>query len=236
MVKISTQVNEIFTSFLREHAEDAEHLLEIWNRKHGKSMPKKKATKPKKPQTRSSYIIFCHEYRQKTREEMEANDEFEEKPNKNSQVTKRLGALWNKLKESSSDEYKRFVDLAEKEKKDVTVKTEQEQHASPEPSPTPPDKEDSSDDEVQEQEPPKEPPKEPPMEPEKKQKRKQTKSAYMFFCDRFRADVKEILGNASQKEVMAELGNKWNLLKASDDSSDKELLESFHQMAADAKQ
>lgn len=226
MVKISTQVNEIFTTFLREHAEDAEHLLEIWNRKHGKAMPKKKATKPKKPQTRSAYIIFCHEYRQKTREEMEANDDFEEKPNKNCQVTKRLGALWNELKANSSDEYKRFVDLAEKEKKDTTVKTDHEQPLSPEPTPSDKD----SSDEVHEQE------LEPPKEPEKKQKRKQTKSAYMFFCDRFRADVKEILGNASQKEVMAELGNKWNVLKASDDSSDKELLESFHQMAADAKQ
>jgi len=65
---------------------------------------------------------------------------------------------------------------------------------------------------------------------------KKGKSAYIFFTLDERAVVKEDLGSdATQKDVMSEMGSRWNELKESDDPDDQERFQRYEQMAKDDK-
>jgi len=68
-------------------------------------------------------------------------------------------------------------------------------------------------------------------------KPKRGKSAYLFFCADHREKVKEELGDAAKAtDVIAELGKRWNELKASTKASDKKKLEKYEKQARDDKE
>jgi hypothetical protein len=65
---------------------------------------------------------------------------------------------------------------------------------------------------------------------------KRGKSAYIFFCNDYRAIVKSELGDdLKTTEITKELGARWNKLKESTKASDKKLLTKYEKMATDDK-
>jgi phage regulator Rha-like protein len=68
-------------------------------------------------------------------------------------------------------------------------------------------------------------------------KPKRGKSAYLFFCADNREKAKEELGEeAKATEVTAELGRRWNELKASTKASAKKKLEKYEELAREDKE
>uniref|UniRef100_A0A6C0CXU1 HMG box domain-containing protein n=1 Tax=viral metagenome TaxID=1070528 RepID=A0A6C0CXU1_9ZZZZ len=100
-------------------------------------------------------------------------------------VMTELGSLWNKLKDTNQKEVDRFTKLAEQDKQ--RYKKEMDSYV-------PEDSEQNSN-------------------KSKKDGPKRSKSAYMFFCEDERSKVTQANPSFSAKEVVSELGKRWNNVK-----------------------
>jgi DNA-directed RNA polymerase specialized sigma subunit len=188
--------------------------------KLSKSTKKTKSIKdPDAPKRgKSAYIYFCNANREIVKNEL-GNDL------KTTEITKELGARWNKLKESTKAADKKLVAAYEQQAKQDKERYDGEMQGYERPS----------DDELEEK-------------TAKKGKNgkvkkvkdpsapKRGKSAYIFFCADMRDTVRSELGNDSKAtEVTKELGVRWNKLKESTKASDKKLLTKYEKMATNDK-
>jgi len=126
------------------------------------------------------------------------------------EVLSGLGAAWKELKASSNCKDKQLLARFEKMASDDKDECHRENGTSPD---------------------------------EKKKndgKPKRAKSAYLFFCQEHRAEVKQELEDEngekpSPKDVTAELGRKWNELKGSKKKADKEEMAKYESMRDEDK-
>lgn len=148
----------------------------------------KKVKDPNKPKRGSSaYIFFCKDMRTKVKESM-----TDSTPRT---VTSELGVRWNKAK--AAGKIGKWEKLAVEDK---------ERYTSEMADYTPP-----SDDEWAEL----------VTKTEKKTKKKKTKqtgpkracSSYIFFCKEMRDTIKKEQPDIESKDIMSELGTRWNLAK-----------------------
>ena len=106
---------------------------------------------------------------------------------KATEVTKELGAMWNEIK--ATDDALEYVNLAKEDK----VRYNEEMENAPVVT---------SEDDTEK-----------PKKKKKKDGPKKAKSAYIFFCQDKRAKVREENSDMNPKEITAELGRLWNLIK-----------------------
>jgi len=180
-------INKMVGMFLQNNA-DAANQEELWmspeNQKQVKSVLMRANNKavvkdPNAPKlAKSAYLFFCDDNRDKVKKQLG-------KDAKATDVTKELGAQWNKLKVDKKQRKK----LTEYQKKADTDKSRYEEEKE---KYTPPAH---------------------LMQPEKTGP-KRSKSAYLFFCGENRDEVKRQLGkDAKATDVTKELGAQWNKLK-----------------------
>ena len=195
-IAMSTEYRLILTKVLEQFDCSTEDILTVWDEAVEeakeklesivqKFKPKSKRKKGKKngPKRPKSAYIFFCQ--DKRPEVREQNPEM-----KATEVTKELGAMWNEIKET--DDALDYFNLAKEDK----VRYNQELENTPVVT--------SEDDE---QEKPKK------KKKNKKDGPKKAKSAYIFFCQENRAEVKEKNDELNPKEITSELGRLWNLIK-----------------------
>ncbi len=179
-----------------------------------KDKPIKDSDAPKRG--KSAYIFFCNDYRAIVKSEL--GDDL-----KTTEITKELGARWNKLKESTKASDKKILSKYEEQAKQDKERYDGEMQGYERPS----------DEELEEK----------LGKKGKKTKKtkdpsapKRGKSAYIFFCGDKREEVKNDLGaEAKATDITKELGVRWNMLKESTKASDKKLLTKYEKMATDDK-
>ncbi len=211
---------DIDESSLSNLSQKVNEIVASEQKKLSKSTKKTKSIKdPDAPKRgKSAYIYFCNANREIVKNEL-GNDL------KTTEITKELGARWNKLKESTKAADKKLVAVYEQQAKQDKERYDGEMQGYERPS----------DDELEEK-------------TAKKGKNgkvkkvkdpsapKRGKSAYIFFCADMRDTVRSELGNDSKAtEVTKELGVRWNKLKESTKVSDKKLLTKYEKMATDDK-
>ena len=207
--------NEYVISFLEEYANDA---LDAWKSEQNmiafKALfkktrkPKKKKDKNAPKKNKSAYLFFCAEERPKIKEE---NPELNSK-----EVTRELGVRWNAFKneESDSDRMEALKELAQEDK----LRYEEEIN-----NYVPSESGSESDEE----------------KPKKKKKKKnknapkRNKSVYLFFCAEERLVIKEENPDMSAKEVLQELGLRWETFK--NEESDSDRMETLKELAQEDK-
>ncbi len=171
-----------------------------------KGEKKKRAKKPKDApkNAKSAYMFFCQEMRASVKEE---NPELSPKD-----ITTKLGAMWKEIKDDE-EEVKKYNELAAADKDRY-----KEEMANYVPSESDGDANDSDADEKKDKKKRAKKPKDAP---------KNAKSAYMFFCQEMRASVKEGNPDFTPKEITAELGAMWKLVK-----DDEEEVKKYNELAA----
>lgn len=196
-IAMSTEYRLILTKVLEQFDCSTEDILTVWDEAVEEAKeklesivqqfkPKSKRKKGKKngpKRPKSAYIFFCQDKRPEVREQ---NPEM-----KATEVTKELGAMWNEIKET--DDALEYINLAKEDK----VRYNQELENTPAVT---------SEEDDQEN----------PKKKKKKNKKdgpKKAKSAYIFFCQEKRAEVKEKNDELNPKEITSELGRLWNLIK-----------------------
>ena len=181
------QLNKLVLAFLKENA-DAVNLNELWmdssTQKQAKNLLSRANRSPKDPNApkrgKSSYLYFCDDNRDKAKKSLG-------KDSKATDVTRRLGVLWNELKNDKkrSKKLSHYVALATADKK--RYNDEKEAYTPPNNSST----------------------------RVAKKGPKRAKSAYLYFCDALRAKVKKELGEGTKAtDVTRGLGARWNKLKS----------------------
>ena len=211
---------DIDESSLSNLSQKVNEVVASEQKKLSKSTKKTKSIKdPDAPKRgKSAYIYFCNANREVVKNEL--GDDL-----KTTEITKELGARWNKLKESTKAADKKLVAAYEQQAKQDKERYDGEMQGYERPS----------DDELEEK-------------TAKKGKNgkvkkvkdpsapKRSKSAYIFFCADMRDTVRSELGDDSKAtEVTKELGVRWNKLKESTKASDKKLLTKYEKMATDDK-
>ena len=161
----------------------ATNVLPILKLNATKSKRTKKAKKSGPKRPKSGYIFFCQEKRSEVKE---ANPDM-----KATDITKELGMMWNEIKET--DEASEYMQLA----KDDKIRYNEEVENAPK----------LSDDEGQEE------PKAKRTKKVKKSGPKRPKSAYIFFCQEKRSEVKEANPDMKPTEITSELGRLWSKIK-----------------------
>lgn len=219
-------INELFTQFLNEHGstdmvqewqkdEYQEKLLALFPTK--KSVTKTSGKDPNRPKgVKSSYIFFCGDHRADVKKNMKDAPQTE--------ITRELGRLWNKLKESIvAEDKEKFA------KYEAQALQDKDRHHR----------------EMEEYEPPSEEEMEEAAQAKKRRKTsankdpnrpKRGKTAYMFFCLEQRPEVKKALGDVNQKEILAELVRRWHELKDSCYFGDKQKLHAYEKNAQKDKE
>ena len=183
------QLNKIVLAFLKENSDTA-NLEELWMdsdyQKQVKNLLARVNRPPKDPHApkrgKSSYLFFCEDNRAKVKKDLG-------KDAKATDVTRKLGVLWNELKNDKKNQkkLKEYEDRAAVDKK--RYEQEKAQYTPPEGLSSGGGK--------------------------KVTGPKRAKSAYLFFCSEFRSKVKKDLGDDSKAtDVTRELGVRWNALKA----------------------
>ena len=211
---------DIDESSLSNLSQKVNEVVASEQKKLSKSTKKTKSIKdPDAPKRgKSAYIYFCNANREVVKNEL--GDDL-----KTTEITKELGARWNKLKESTKAADKKLVAAYEQQAKQDKERYDGEMQGYERPS----------DDELEEK-------------TAKKGKNgkvkkvkdpsapKRGKSAYIFFCADMRDTVRSELGNDSKAtEVTKELGVRWNKLKESTKASDKKLLTKYEKLATNDK-
>ena len=214
-MKINT-INSFVSKIISEYPD----LVELWesdetqkklktlvNRSEGKRVKDPNAPKNAK----SAYIFFCKEMRDKVKAELDAELEDGTKA-KTTDITKALGARWELAKQKGDAHIRKYVKLAEEDKKRY-----QEDKADYTPS----------EEFLAESRRGKKDPNAP----------KHPQSAYILFCNQKRAEVKASLGeDSSATDVTRELGVRWNNFKASTTKKDVEAMKRFQEQAVEDKQ
>ena len=191
-------VNAFMLKFLELNAPD---LVSQWDetseefkllfkktRKENPEKPKKKKQAGEPKKAKSAYLYFCDLEREKLKVE---------KPEiKGKDVLKELGARW-KL---AQDDEEMIVELKEKADADKERYEDEKKNYVPVEKP-----------EIQEK--PKKKTKKPKVEGEPKK----SKSAFQFFCVDERLKLKEEKSELKGKEILVELGARWQLIKGTKD-------------------
>jgi len=198
---MSTEYRLILTKVLEQFDCSSDDILQVWDEAVEEAKeklesivqqfkPKSKRKKGKKngPKRPKSAYIFFCQ--DKRPEVREQNPEM-----KATEVTKELGAMWNEIKET--DDALEYINLAKKDK----VRYNQELENTPAVT---------SEDDDQE--------KKKKKKKNKKDGPKKAKSAYIFFCQNKRPEVREQNPEMKATEVTKELGAMWNEIKATDDA------------------
>ena len=222
-------INKFITAFLSEHG--SEELAEMWNEednmkaftallvkaanavKRGSS--DKKIKDPLKPKgKKSAYIIFCTKKREEAKKLLGPDA-------KATDVTSKLGQMWNELKNSKKTADKKVLQLCEQEAAEDKARYDEDMKGYVPPS----------DDELiaSKGKGKGSKKKSDPNAPKGK------KSAYIFFCTYNRDAAKTVLSGKDSKatDVTKLLATWWNDLKTDEDCSDD--LEKYKKMAADDK-
>jgi hypothetical protein len=222
----SKNIIKFITDFLSEHG--SEELAEMWNEednmkafttllvKAAKAVKKnssdKKIKDPHKPKgKRSAYIIFCTKKREEAKKLLNPDA-------KATEVTSKLGQMWNELKNSKKTADKKMFQLCEQEAAEDKARYDEDMKDYVPPS----------DDELIASKGKGSKKKSDPNAPKGK------KSAYIFFCSDNRDAAKSEIGtDGKATDVTKLLATWWNELKADEDRSDE--LEKYNKMAADDK-
>jgi hypothetical protein len=219
----SKNINKFITDFLSEHG--SEELAEMWNEEDNmkaftallvkaanavkRSSSDKKIKDPLKPKgKKSAYIIFCTKKREEAKKLLNPDA-------KATEVTSKLGQMWNELKNSKKTADKKMLQLCEQEAAEDKARYDEDMKDYVPPS----------DDELVAKGSKK---KSDPNAPKGK------KSAYIFFCSDNRDAAKTEIGtDGKATDVTKLLATWWNELKADEDRSEE--LEKYTKMASDDK-
>jgi hypothetical protein len=221
----SKNINKFITDFLSEHG--SEELVEMWNEEDNmktftallvkaanavKRSSDKKIKDPHKPKgKKSAYIIFCTKKREEAKKLLNPDA-------KATEVTSKLGQMWNELKNSKKTSDKKMLQLCEQEAAEDKARYDEDMKDYVPPS----------DDELVASKGKGSKKKSDPNVPKGK------KSAYIFFCSDNRDAAKTEIGKEGKAtDVTKLLATWWNELKADEDRSDE--LEKYNKMAADDK-
>jgi hypothetical protein len=219
----SKNINKFITDFLSEHG--SEELAEMWNEEDNmkaftallvkaansvKRSSDKKIKDPHKPKgKKSAYIIFCTKKREEAKKLLNPDA-------KATEVTSKLGQMWNELKNSKKTADKKMLQLCEQEAAEDKARYDEDMKDYVPPS----------DDELVASKGSKK--KSDPNAPKGK------KSAYIFFCSDNRDAAKTKIGtDGKATDVTKLLATWWNELKADEDRRDE--LDKYNKMAADDK-
>lgn len=200
IITIASEYRDILLLTLEHFECDTDAILEQWDKvveekkvmdthsamlleNNKRGGKRTKKTGPKRP--KSAYIFFCQDKRSEVKE---SNPTM-----KATDVTKELGMMWNEIKET--DEAEQYIELAKGDKNRYNDEVEN----------TPPV---STDDEDQ-----KEDGKKKRKKKAKNEGPKKPKSAYIFFCQDKRAEVKVANPDMKPTEITSELGRLWNKIK-----------------------
>ena len=225
----SKNISKFIADFLSEHGSD--ELAEMWNEEDNmkaftallvkaanavKRSSGKKIKDPLKPKgKKSAYIIFCTKKREEAKKLL-GHDA------KATEVTAKLGQMWNDLKSSKKATDKKMLQLCEQEASEDKVRYDEDMKDYVPPS----------DDELIASK----------GKGSKKSSGKKSdpnapkgkKSAYIFFCAENRDAAKTEIGkDGKATDVTKLLATWWNELKADEDRSDE--LEKYNKMASDDK-
>lgn len=207
-------VNDILAAWDAKVNEMSDALVPIVGTLAKKSRKGAKQTGPKRPM--SAYLFFCKEKRAEIKEENPSM--------KATEVTSELGRLWYQVKET--DEVEQYNELAKADKeryaaemvdappKEPKEKKERKKKATVE----------SSDGESKEEK-----PKKKRAKKAKKSGPKKPKSAYLYFCEEKRGEVKDANPEMKPTEITSELGRLWNKIK------DTPKANKYKEQAEDAK-
>ena len=207
----ATEVSDSLTAFWMHDDNQALFSKVLGSMKTKTARKSKKSDdddKPKLRRPKSAYIFFCKEQRPDVVETMTEENGGEKPAPKD--VLSRLGAEWKELKGSTKTKDKKlmdkFVEMAAKDK----AECHEENGTSPDESKSKSKKKDDG-------------------------KPKRAKSAYQFFCQDKRAEVKKTLEEENEekpsaKEINAELSRMWSELKGSKKKADKAALSEYEQM------
>ena len=220
-------INKYIIGFLSEHGSD--ETVELWNEKNNqtklasvlnkgtkKVSPKKDPACPKRG--KSAYIFFCADQREAVKADL--GDDV-----KPTEITAELGSRWNALKEDTDK--KRVKQLAgytkQAEDDKMRYTTEMESYVPSEGGGE--SESDEGDAKV--------------VKRVKKVKDpnaiKKPLSSYLFFCAEQRETIKaEMPEGTKPKEIMTELGVKWNEIKTN--KKFKKEFDKYTKMAADDKE
>jgi len=222
----SKNINKFITDFLSEHG--SEELAEMWNEDDNmkaftallvkaanavkRSSSDKKIKDPHKPKgKKSAYIIFCSKKREEAKKLLNPDA-------KATEVTSKLGQMWNELKNSKKTADKKMIQLCEQEAAEDKARYDEDMKDYVPPS----------DDELIASKGKGSKKKSDPNAPKGK------KSAYIFFCAEHRDAAKTEIGTEGKAtDVTKLLATWWNELKTDEDRSDE--LEKYNKMAADDK-
>jgi hypothetical protein len=223
----SKNIIKFITDFLSEHG--SEELAEMWNEEDNmkafttllinaanavKRSSDKKIKDPLKPKgKKSAYIIFCTKKREEAKKLLNPDA-------KATEVTSKLGQMWNELKNSKKTADKKMFQLCVQEAAEDKARYDEDMKDYVPPS----------DDELiaSKGKGKGSKKKSDPNAPKGK------KSAYIFFCSDNRDAAKSEIGtDGKATDVTKLLATWWNELKADEDRSDE--LEKYNKMAADDK-
>ena len=217
IISLNNEYRKMLVSVLNEYdnidGEIVNDILSAWDSKvdesveglvsivgtQKKTRKGRKTTGPKRPI--SAYLYFCKEKRAEVKEE---------NPNmKATEITSELGRLWHEVKET--EEVEQYNELAKADRARYNAEVEEAQV-------------ESGGNESKGE------------EKAKKKKRvtkkggpKRPKSAYLYFCEEKRAEVKEENPDMKPTEVTSELGRLWNKIK------DTKAALKYKEQAEDAK-
>jgi hypothetical protein len=220
MAAIVNKFNKFVISFFKENDQNIE---ELWMgsevQKHVKglcSTTKSVGVRKKDPDAprrgRSGYLFFCSEHREKVKTSLGSNA-------KATDVTRELGLLWNALKDSKKAADKKTLESYEKMAVEDKARYQDEKSNYV----APPDTNDN--DKTPRRRGKRKSPKNGPKRP---------KSAYLYFCEDRRKQLKTDNPDLKSTEVTSELGRLWNELKA--DNSRASELEKYENQASEDKE
>lgn len=203
-------VNDILASWDAKVNEISDSLISILDVKSRKGAKK---TGPKRPM--SAYLFFCKEKRAEIKEE---NPDM-----KATEVTSELGRLWHQVKET--DEVEQYNELAKADKERYAAEMVDAPPKEPKEKKQRKKKTvESSDGESKG-----EPKKKRAAKKPKKTGPKKPKSAYLYFCEEKRSEVKAENPDMKPTEITSELGRLWNKIK------DTPRANKYKEQAEDAK-
>lgn len=190
MTSVSKDVSKFVLAFLAKHDLQAEDVKEAWTSTKNQSALKKivnspgrKVKDPNAPKRSKSSYLF---FCGDEREKIKAEDpEMSAKD-----ITAELGARWKKLKDNNPKLVAKYEAMA---------KADKERYCSEKESYVPPQGADLYVEKGKKFKDPNAP--------------KRAKSSYLFFCADNREKVKDENPDITAKEITAELGNRWNILK-----------------------
>lgn len=205
-----TSVKKFNSLVLETFAEHVEDPSSVWMvdtvQKALKRLLTSQTSKPKDPNApkrgKSAYLFFCADNRDKVRKEL--GDEA-----KATEVTVRLGQLWNDLKASSKAADKKLIQQYQ-----TLSDTDKERYETEKASYVPPSEEELA---------------VPKRRGRKSEGPKRAKTGYIFFCAEYRNKVHESDPELKATEITTRLGQMWRELK--EDPSRADEYARYEQMA-----